>query len=142
MITKIHYTKGARFDFGTHINEFLVPREKALSSETFLVIIRPGKATHLHMHPDMEQIFYVIKGRGSLFTCTNARVKLRKVHEIKSGDVVHIPLKTWHTVSCAGKRPLEYLCVDAFPKGHLHGEKTALAHARNVVAAEKKKKNR
>lgn len=141
MIEKINYKKGKRFDFGTHINEFLIPREKAKSSETFLVIINPKKSTHLHKHPDMEQVFFVTKGRGVLWTKTKKALggKLKKRCDIKFGDVLFIPINDWHQISCTSKERLEYLCFNAFPSGHLPGEPTALAHAAHVKMIQKKK---
>lgn len=141
-ITKIHYQKGRHFEFASHINEFLIPREKTAGSETFLVIIRPKQSTHLHRHPDMEQVFYVIRGRGVIWIKGGRNRRDKKRFEIKPGDVVFIPLNNWHRIACAGGISLEYLCFNAFPKGFLPGESTALAHASNVLAGQKNKKSR
>ncbi len=65
---KIFYSKGKRFVFKTHINDFLIPRESAKCTETFLTIIKPGHASPMHRHPEAEQIFYMIKGRGEVLT--------------------------------------------------------------------------
>jgi len=137
MITKIHHKKGKRFEFESHINEFLIPREKARASETFLVIIKPKRCTHSHKHPDMEQTFYVTRGRGTIFT--KIKGKERKQCDIKLGDIVFIPLNNWHRIECTGTVNLEYVCFNAFPKGFLRGETTSVSHAVNVVNIQKKK---
>src|SRR3989344_703254 len=140
MIKKINYKKGKRFNFGTHLNEFLIPRERTKSSETFLVVVHPQKSTHLHKHPDMEQVFFVIEGHGVLWTKTGSGEKLKQACEMKKGDVLFVPMGHWHQISCVSKTRLEYLCFNAFPGGHLSGESTAIAHAKNVVKSEKEKK--
>ena len=142
MIKKINYKKGKRFNFGTHLNEFLIPRERTKSSETFLVVVHPQKSTHLHKHPDMEQVFFVIEGHGVLWTKTGSGEKLKQACEMKIGDIIFIPTGHWHQISCVSKTRLEYLCFNAFPGGHLSGESTAIAHAKNVVKSEKEKKRK
>jgi len=139
MIKKIHYKDGERFDFETHINEFLITREVAQASEAFLVIVKPKLSTHMHKHPDMEQTFYVIRGKGKLWT-KDARGKEKPVHSIKTGDVIFMPLHNWHRVESTGTTNLEYMCFNAFPGGFLPGEETSVAHAANVRKEQKKKK--
>lgn len=129
---KIHETKGKSFEFESHTNEFLIPREATKSSETFLVVIKPGKSSHMHKHPDQEQTFYVIKGTGEIWTKTTAGDVVEKFCNVKSGDLVFIPINNWHQIKTRGKTNLEYICFNAFPWGFPKREKTSLAHARNV----------
>ncbi len=129
---KIHKTKGDSFEFESHINEFLVPREATKSSETFLVVVKPGKSSHMHKHPEQEQTFYVIKGSGEIFTKDTAEGKIKKFCNIKSGDLVFIPVNNWHQIRTTGGTNLEYICFNAFPRGFPKGERTSLSHARNV----------
>ncbi|MFA5838572.1 MAG: cupin domain-containing protein [Candidatus Paceibacterota bacterium] len=139
-ITKIHKANGKHFEFETHINEFLISREKTKSSETFLVIIKPDKYTHMHIHPDVEQTFYIISGKGIVWTKKSVSGKLKKACSIKTGDLVFIPLNNWHQIKSVEKSRLEYICFNSFPKGFLPGEKTALSHAKNIKKALIKKK--
>lgn len=129
---KIHKTKGNRFKFESHVNEFLVPREATKSSETFLVVIKPGKSSHMHKHSDQEQTFYITKGAGEICTKDTARAVDKRFCSIRPGDLVFIPINNWHQIKTTGKTNLEYICFNAFPKGFPKGEKTSLAHAHNV----------
>lgn len=129
---KIHKTKGNSFKFENHINEFLIPREAAKASETFLVIIKPNKGSHMHKHPDQEQTFYIIKGSGEIWTKNTAKGVSKRFCSIKTGDLVFVPINNWHQIKTTGKTNLEYICFNSFPKGFPKGEKTSLAHALNV----------
>ena len=55
-----------RYRFPTHVNDLVMDRAEATTSEVFLVELAPGEAPPLHIHHDMEQIFYVLRGRGRL----------------------------------------------------------------------------
>ena len=82
-----------RYSFPTHINDLVIDRADAATSEVFVVIVGPGKATHLHRHDDIEQIFYVVEGEGALFIGPD-----KKKFKMKPAQVVKIPPKTLHTV--------------------------------------------
>jgi mannose-6-phosphate isomerase-like protein (cupin superfamily) len=98
-----------RYAFPTHINDLVVDRADAVSSEAFVVIVEPGKATHVHKHNDVEQIFYIIKGKGILTVGDD-----KKEYQVKPAQVVKIPPGTLHSVRSRGKIPLKYLSIDCF----------------------------
>ena len=59
--------KNARhYRFPTHVNDLIVDRADAATSEVFMVVLEPGESAPLHIHDDTEQIFYVLEGRGVL----------------------------------------------------------------------------
>ncbi len=119
---KIGFTRGKRYSFATHINEMLLPREQAESIEAFRVIVKPGLQTHLHVHTDTEQLYFVVSGRGrGLFLHADGR---REEFDMAPEDVIHVPRNTRHQISCAGDVDLIYLCVDGFPKGRPADEPT------------------
>ena len=119
---RIKATEGKRYTFKTHINEMLLPREKAEIIEAFRVIVEPGKQTHMHVHHDTEQLYYVISGKGrGVFLHTDGR---REEFDLTPEDVIHVPRHANHQISCAGDEPLVYLCVDGFPKGKPMNEPT------------------
>lgn len=128
---KIHKDNGKRFKFASHINEFLIPREKTSSSETFLVIIEPNKSTHLHKHDETEQTFFVTNGKGEVWTKEGGKLKL--FCTLQPGDLLFIPVGSWHQIRCLGKERLEYICFNSFPKGFPPEEGTSLSHAEQVV---------
>ena len=41
-------------------------REDAATSEAFFVILEPGEAPPLHVHPDAEQVFFVLEGTADM----------------------------------------------------------------------------
>ena len=116
-----------RYRFPTHINYLVMDRSQASSSEVFIVELAPGEAPPAHQHDDMEQIFYVVSGRGRLQVGTEG-----ETHLLSPGDVVRIPPSTQHTVHCLGDTTLRYLAVDCFPAGRPDAEPTWDEHIKNV----------
>jgi len=98
-----------RYKFPTHINDLVIDRAKSSFSEVFVVIIEPGKSPLFHKHDDTEQIFYITSGTGVL-TITDAKKKI----DVKPGDVVRIPISTYHTIQADANNTVTYICVDCF----------------------------
>ncbi|HTV38952.1 MAG TPA: cupin domain-containing protein [Candidatus Sulfotelmatobacter sp.] len=119
--------KVQRYQFPTHINDLVVDRADAETSEVFVVVIEPGKAPPLHQHDDTEQIFYVLEGDGVLSIGAK-----RKKFTVKPGDVVRIPPHTLHSIQCTGKKPLTYLAIDCFLSGRPKNEPTWDSHAKAI----------
>lgn len=61
------------------LKELYTSRELSLAT----VIIRAGKEAHLHKHPSLEEVYYVMSGKGKM------KVE-NKVYEIKQGDTFPI----------------------------------------------------
>jgi mannose-6-phosphate isomerase-like protein (cupin superfamily) len=116
-----------RYAFPTHINDLVIDRADAATSEVFVVIIEPGKATHVHKHDDVEQIFYVVQGNGVLVIGPNGTE-----HPIKPAHVVKIPPATLHSVRTKGKKPLRYICIDCFCPNRKNFEPTWDAHVKTL----------
>ena len=98
-----------RYQFPTHMTDLVVDRAQAGYSEVFVVVIQPHHASPLHKHDDMEQIFYVLAGNGTL-TIGETKQEL----PVKPGDVVRVPVNTWHSLRAEGETDLRYLSVDCF----------------------------
>ncbi len=98
-----------RYRFPTHINDLVMDRSEAAHSEVFIVELAPGEAPPLHQHDDMEQVFYVIEGRGRLQIGGESEGLL-----VGPGDVVRIPVARPHRIHCLGATTLRYLAIDAF----------------------------
>lgn len=98
-----------RYQFPTHINDLIIDRAKSTFSEAFMVIIEPGKAPLYHKHDDTEQVFYVIDGTGVLTIGDQ-----KKQFPVKPGDVVRVPVSTFHSIKADAQKTLKYLCVDCF----------------------------
>lgn len=98
-----------RYRFPTHINDLVIDRAQSSNSEVFMVVIEPNHAPPFHKHDDTEQIFYVLDGRGVL------TIGDQKEHyAVGPGDVVRIPVATYHSIQADGNNTLRYLCVDCF----------------------------
>ena len=112
-----------RYRFPTHINDLVMDRSHASTSEVFIVEIPPGGAPPLHQHDDMEQIFYVLEGQGRLEIGGESEAFL-----VEPGDVVRIPPATLHTIHCLGTTTLRYIAVDCFTEGRPDAEPTWDSH--------------
>ena len=118
-----------RYRFPTHINDLVMDRSEATSSEVFIVVLDPGEAPPLHQHNDTEQIFYVLKGEGRL------RIgQEQQEFAVNPGDVVRIPPSILHSIQCKGQNPLTYLAVDCFPAGRPNDEPTWDDHVKTVCS--------
>lgn len=121
--------KVRRYRFPTHTNDLVIDRSETASSEVFIVVLDPGEAPPLHQHEDMEQIFYILEGRGRLEIEEPSRGEM---HMVGPGDVVHIPPHTPHRIECAGDSMLRYLAVDCFLPERRPGEPTWDDHVRTI----------
>jgi mannose-6-phosphate isomerase-like protein (cupin superfamily) len=121
-------TAGAkRYHFPTHINDLVLDRADARTSEAFIVIIEPGKAPPLHQHDDTEQIFFILEGQGVLRIGAD-----QAKYDVKPGDVLRIPPSTLHSIQCTGAEPLRYLAIDCFLNGRPATEPTWDAHVQVI----------
>lgn len=98
-----------RYQFPTHRNDLVMDRSEADTSEVFVVVLKPGQAPPLHKHDDTEQIFYIMEGDGTLIIGQEKRR-----HRVGVGDVVRIPVSTYHSIEADAERKLRYLAVDCF----------------------------
>ncbi|MGD0750398.1 MAG: cupin domain-containing protein [Anaerolineales bacterium] len=115
-----------RYRFPTHVNDLVMNRSEAETSEVFIVVLEPGEAVNLHIHNDLEQIFYMIQGTGVLRIGEDGSQQF----PVKPGDVMRIPPHTLHSVLCDGKEPIVYLSIDCFMAGRPEAEPTWDAHVR------------
>lgn len=115
------------YRFPTHVNDLVMDRSQAETSEVFVVVLEPGEAPPLHVHDDTEQVFYVLEGAGLLQIGESAE---RSV--VKAGDVVRIPPHTYHRIFCDGAKPLRYLSVDCFVDGKPKDEPTWDSHVKAI----------
>ena len=53
-----------RYRYPTHVNDLVLDRTEATTTEVFIVVLEPGEAPPLHQHDDAEQIFYIMEGSG------------------------------------------------------------------------------
>ncbi|MEQ6118393.1 cupin domain-containing protein [Reichenbachiella sp. MALMAid0571] len=120
--------KTTRYNFPTHINDLVMDRSEASFSEVFVVIVEPEKAPPIHKHDDTEQIFHMLEGVGTLRIGQNGE----ESYKVTPGDVVRIPVSTWHSIKADNGEPLKYLAIDCFGNSRNEDEPTWESHVKVV----------
>ncbi len=110
-----------RYRFPTHINDLVMDRAYAQTSEVFIVVLEPGGAPPLHKHDDTEQIFYILQGTGTLMIGKDSLT-----YPVIPGDVVRIPPTEWHRI--VADDVMRYLSIDCFVCGRPEAEPTWDSH--------------
>ena len=118
-----------RYAFPTHFNDLVMDRSESETSEVFIVIIELNKAPPLHKHNDTEQIFYILEGEGVL-EIGKKDMYHHHTETVRSGEIIRIPPKTYHTIHCLGDQPLKYLTIDCFIGGKPKEEPTWDSHVK------------
>jgi mannose-6-phosphate isomerase-like protein (cupin superfamily) len=122
--------KVVRYRFPTHTNDLIMDRRDAATSEAFFVVLEPGEAPPIHVHPDAEQVFFVLEGEGEMGVGPGATDK----HRLKVGDFVRTPPGVPHSVRCTGGSRLVYLSIDCFTAGPSSEEPTWDSHVHAMCA--------
>ena len=79
------------------------------AAQTFGVVrIDPGQANPLHLHPNCEEILYVLSG-----TCVHRLDEVE--HALGPGSVIRIPAGILHNARCTSQEPLR--AVISFSSG-------------------------
>jgi mannose-6-phosphate isomerase-like protein (cupin superfamily) len=130
-MAKIQYvfdtTKTIHYRFPTHVNDLVMDRAQAETSEVFFSVMEPGEAPPLHVHDDTEQVFFVVEGAGLLQIGDSPERQ-----PVKPGNLVRIPPHTYHRVFCDGPKALRYLCIDCFVGGRPKDEPTWESHVQAI----------
>ena len=122
-----HARDAIRYRFPTHTNDLIMDRADAAASEAFFVILEPGEAPPFHVHPDAEQVFYVLEGQAEL---TVREPQGPANVALAPGDFVRTPPGLYHAVRNTGEGRFTYLSIDCFTAGHTADEPTWDAHVR------------
>ncbi|MFL6216637.1 MAG: cupin domain-containing protein [Blastocatellia bacterium] len=67
-------------------------------------ILPPGHAVTPHHHRQIEEIYYIVEGRG-VMTVGNEQ------QEVAAGDAVYVPRGQRHTLANTGAEPIKLLLV-------------------------------
>lgn len=73
--------------------------------------LEPSEATERHYHRETEEIYFVIKGSGTMEVDGEMRT-------VRPGDAVLIPAGAWHQLENDGSSELRILCCCAPPYSH------------------------
>ena len=117
-----------RYRYPTHTNDLIMDRAQATASEAFFVILEPGESPPIHVHPDAEQVFFILEGEGEMGVGPDAAEK----HPLKVGDFVRTPPGVPHSVSCLGGSRFVYLSIDCFVAGPDPAEPTWDSHVHQM----------
>ena len=92
---------------GSEIRELLAHRNSAIRNQSLAEARIPsGEATAPHYHPQAEEIYYLLEGRG--------RMQIEdQIREVGPGDAIAIPPGLRHQITAISKEPLRFLCCCA-----------------------------
>lgn len=108
VVRSVNETEKVELSWGTLV--WLVGDEQMPGAEQTLgvVTIHPGKRNPLHLHPNCEELLYVLEGE--------ADHKLGdEMFQLKAGDVIRIPQGVEHWAQATGDTPL--VAVISFSDG-------------------------
>lgn len=77
-----------------------------------VVTLEPGKGHDRHNHPGVEEILYVLEGKGEQMVETDGGEDRR---EVGPGTLIHIPPDVHHSTVNAGDGPMRILAIYAPP---------------------------
>lgn len=82
-------------------------RPDITGSEDLIVVrveVGPGEGHPFHVHPDMDEVIYILSGRAEQWI-----EKEKKI--LESGESVFVPKKMVHATFNAGTEPLQFLAI-------------------------------
>lgn len=86
------------------IRELLNPASSSLRSQSLAeATLAPGGMTMAHLHPQTEEVYYILSGAGVMAVEEERR-------PVEAGDAIAIPPGSRHQIRNAGKTPLVLLC--------------------------------
>lgn len=99
------------------VREIFQAAAAGFESSLVLVLLNhlpPGGANDWHVHPDIEKIYYFIKGAGEVACGPWSR-------DVKAGDVLFFPAAIPHMLRNTGSDELEFLVCQARTLGTPRG---------------------
>lgn len=77
-----------------------------------IVTLEPGKGHDRHNHPGCEELLFVLEGVGEQ-TVEDGGEALK--HNVKRGELIHIPAGGYHSTLNTGKTPMVLFAVYQYP---------------------------
>jgi mannose-6-phosphate isomerase-like protein (cupin superfamily) len=92
---------------GSEIRELLAPRNSCIEKQSLAEArLPPGARTTPHYHRHTEEIYYILRGTGTMTIGTEQR-------SVGPGDAIAIPPGAIHTIVNPAAEPLVFLCCCA-----------------------------
>ena len=92
---------------GSEIRELLAHRNSCIRNQSLAEARLPAAgATSKHYHPETEEIYYIVSGRGRMEIDGETR-------EVGPGDAIAIPPAAAHQITNTGDEVLRFLCCCA-----------------------------
>ncbi|MEK6270370.1 MAG: cupin domain-containing protein [Planctomycetales bacterium] len=92
---------------GSEIRELLAHRNSCIRNQSLAEARLPaGRATMPHLHPQAEEIYYIIEGQGEMILAHEKRT-------VVPGDAIAIPPGVPHQIINEASEPLSFLCCCA-----------------------------
>ena len=121
MLNLVANAENSKKDEGTHsFKELLKHKPDTVLRDSFILldkentqsenltvgstIVYPGARTSGHTHPEVEEVYYITKGKGKMLVDDVE-------FEVKTGDAFWVKPGSFHTTFNIGLEPLEYLWV-------------------------------
>lgn len=99
---------------GSEIRELLASRNSCIARQSLAEArLPPGAGTTPHYHPQTEEIYYILSGRGRMEIAGESR-------EVGPGDAIAIPPGQVHQITNTGGEVLKFLCCCA--PGYEHSD--------------------
>jgi mannose-6-phosphate isomerase-like protein (cupin superfamily) len=104
---------------GSEIRELLAHRNSCIQKQSLAEArLQPGQQTAPHYHPQTEEIYYILAGRGRMQIGDDVRL-------VEPGDAIAIPPGAIHTIENVGGETLKFLCCCA--PGYEHADTVLVA---------------
>jgi mannose-6-phosphate isomerase-like protein (cupin superfamily) len=86
------------------IREILSPGNSSIKNQSFAEAkVAPGKITEEHYHVRVEEIYYILRGKGMMSI-------VGEMNEVKAGDAIAILPGSKHRIENVGASDLVFLC--------------------------------
>lgn len=67
-------------------------------------LVQPGVAIEPHSHEDIEEIYYIVQGRGKMKVGEEEK-------DVAGGDAIYLPPLRSHSLKNTGTFPLRFICL-------------------------------
>jgi mannose-6-phosphate isomerase-like protein (cupin superfamily) len=89
----------------SEIREIMAPANSCIERQSLAeAIVYPGDTTTTHIHKTVEELYYILDGKGVMWQNGEER-------EVSGGDAIANPPGVPHRITNIGTSPLVFLCL-------------------------------